>query len=379
MSDTVSIACIAGEASGDASCAMLVRALREQLADACFWGVGGRRMAEAGVHLLYDSTHWGAVGVVEALRIAPALWWAQQQLKHRLRENPPHLLLLVDFGAFNVPLAKWAKTRGIKVFYYFPPGSWRRTLSPNSDLPRCTDCIVTPFPWSAELLRAAGANAYFLGHPLLDRVRCSLSEEQFCQKLQIDQPLRIGILPGSRRQEVQSLLSVLRRAAEALPVDAVFLVALAPSVEAEVVYRAFEGSPIRWRLVEGMTYEVMAYSHLLWCCSGTATLEAAILGTPMIILYRGSWLLNLEYRLRKRWLRLTHIGLPNILAQQRICPELIQEEASPPQIVEYTLALLPGTTAYQQQREALQQVKALLGTPGATQRAAQLVRECIRS
>jgi len=115
------IFCVAGEASGDASCAALVQAVRERLPDAHFRGVGGRLMAKAGVQLLYDSSRWGAVGVVEALRVAPALWLAQQNLKRRLTQEPPDLLVLVDFGAFNVPLAKWAKARGMKVSITFRP------------------------------------------------------------------------------------------------------------------------------------------------------------------------------------------------------------------------------------------------------------------
>jgi lipid-A-disaccharide synthase len=372
---------VAGEASGDASCAALVRAVREQLPNVYFWGVGGRLMAKVGVQLLYDSSAWGAVGVVEALRVAPALWLAQQKLKRRLAQEPPDLLVLVDFGAFNVPLAKWAKGRGMKVFYYFPPGSWRRYLPRRNDLPDCTDCIVTPFPWSAELLRQAGANAHFVGHPLLDRVKPSLSEEEFCERLSLNpEGLRIGLLPGSRRQEVRSLLPVLRQAAERLAEQepaAQFVLALAPSVQDEEVRRIFDGCAVPWRIARERTYDVMAYSHLLWCCSGTATLEAAILGTPMIILYRGSWLMELEYHLRKRSLNLTFIGLPNLIAQRSVCPELLQHSATPQNIVAHSLNLLPGTEGHRLQQEALQEVKSLLGEPGATERAARLLLECL--
>jgi len=381
VNTAVTIACVAGEASGDASCAALLQAVRTWLPAVRLWGVGGRRMAEVGVKLLYDSSRWGAVGVVEALRLAPALWLAQQNLKRRLAQEPPDLLVLVDFGAFNVPLAKWAKQRGITVFYYFPPGSWRRSPPRRNDLPHCTDCIVTPFPWSADLLRRAGANAHFVGHPLLDRVHPSLSEEEFCQRLNLSPDgLRIGLLPGSRRQEVRSLLPTMRQAAEllsALQPGVQFVLALAPSVREEEVQRVFAGCTVQWRLVSEMTYDVMAYSHLLWCCSGTATLEAAILGTPMIILYRGSRLMELEYYIRRRSLNLTCIGLPNLIAQRIICPELLQHDATAQNIVAYSLALSPGTEAHQLQRQALQEVRSVLGEPGATERAAHLLLECL--
>lgn len=376
----MTIACVAGEASGDASGAALLQAVRRYLPQARFWGIGGKHLREAGVELLYDSSGWGAVGVVESLRLVLPLWLAQQRLKRRLAQHPPDLLVLVDFGAFNVPLAKWAKRQGIRVFYYFPPGSWRRQLPRRTDLPHCTDCIVTPFPWSAELLRQAGANAHFVGHPLLDRVRSSLSLEEFCQHLNMHPTgLRIGMLPGSRRQEVRALLPVLRAAAEQLSArrpEVQFVLALAPSISEEEVQRLFAGSAVQWRIARQMTYEVMAHSHLLWCCSGTATLEAAIFGTPMIILYRGSWLMELEYVLRRRWLRLTFIGLPNLIAGRSVCPELIQRAATPEAIVAHTMELLPGTEAYRAQREALQEVTSVLGEPGATERAARLLLEC---
>ncbi|MCS7309197.1 MAG: lipid-A-disaccharide synthase [Armatimonadetes bacterium] len=377
----MTIVCVAGEASGDASGAALLRVVRQHLPQVRFWGIGGQHLREVGAELLYDSSRWGAVGVVESLRLVPALWLAQQRLKRRLTQQPPHLLVLVDFGAFNVPLAKWAKRRGIRVFYYFPPGSWRRQLPRHTDLPHCTDCIVTPFPWSAQLLRQAGANAHFVGHPLLDRVRPTLSAEEFCQRLGLaPEGLRIGLLPGSRRQEVRALLPTLREAAEQLAtqcLEAQFIIALAPSVQEEEVRQAFVSSKVQWRMVRGMTYEVMAHSHLLWCCSGTATLEAAILGTPMIILYRGSRLMEWEYHLRKRWLNLTFIGLPNLIAERGICPELVQHDAVPANIVAHTIALLPGTEAYHAQQKALQEVKSVLGEPGATARAARLLIECL--
>ena len=379
---SVSIVCVAGEASGDASCAALVDAVRQYLPRARFWGIGGKRMAEVGVRLLYDSSRWGAVGVVEALRVAPALWLVQQKLKRRLAQERPDLLVLVDFGAFNVPLAKWAKRQGIRVFYYFPPGSWRKTLPRRNDLPHCTDCIVTPFAWSAELLRQSGANAHFVGHPLLDRVRPTLRLNEFCERLQLPTDgLRIGLLPGSRRQEVRALLPTMRQAAELLHherPDVQFLVAPAPSVNQQEVQQVFTNTPIRWRMATGITYDVMTHCHLLWCCSGTATLEAAILGTPMIILYRGSRLMEIEYRLRRRALKLTFIGLPNLIADRAICPELIQWDATPQNLLALSRDLLPGTELHRLQRDALLQVKSVLGAPGATERAAHLLIECVK-
>src|SRR5206468_5210681 len=157
---SLNVALFAGEYSGDVQGAALAAALRERCPQAALWGIGGARMREAGVTLRFDSTHWGAMGTYEALKLVPRLLWVLSRVKKELLKARPDVLVLIDFGAFNARAASWARRQGLPVFYYFPPGSWRRgPIRPGPrSLPDIADRIATPFPWSAQALREAGAD-----------------------------------------------------------------------------------------------------------------------------------------------------------------------------------------------------------------------------
>src|SRR6266851_4026712 len=243
-SSSLNIALFAGEYSGDVQGAALAAALRERCLETVvrgqgsgasasadlspltphpsplsLWGVGGARMREAGVELRFDSTHWGAMGTYEALKLAPRLLWVLSRVKRDLLAARPDVLVLIDFGAFNARAAAWAKRQGLRVFYYFPPGSWRRgPIRPGPrSLPTVTDRIATPFPWSETALREAGADAHFVGHPLLDIARPTMSREAFRELhgIPLDAPL-VCYLPGSRRHELRYIWPAMQGAAAAL-------------------------------------------------------------------------------------------------------------------------------------------------------------------
>src|SRR5438094_2602222 len=219
---SLNIALFAGEYSGDVQGAALAQALRARCAAPnaqrpgtraaggpnalTLWGIGGARMREAGVRLWFDSTHWAVMGTYEALKLAPRLLWVLSRVKRELLAQRPDVLVLIDFGAFNARAAAWAKRQGLRVFYYFPPGSWRRgPLRPGPrSLPAVTDRIATPFPWSEAALREAGADAHFVGHPLLDIARPTMTREAFRELhgIPLDAPL-VCYLPGSRRHELR--------------------------------------------------------------------------------------------------------------------------------------------------------------------------------
>jgi len=452
------IAVVAGEASGDRHAAELIKALsgedaiKECLAEGetlSFWGIGGVAMEQAGVRLVADSRDWGAIGVVEAIRKAPKIYPAKLAVLKEFRKRPPHALILVDFGAFNVPLGEWVKQRAIcPVFYYMPPGSWRRHPNPSrpARLARFTELIVTPFPWSERILSENGANAAFVGHPLLDLVKPSGTPEQLDKQLGLD-PKRtvITLLPGSRKHEVEHILPAMFGAAGEIAArvpGAQFLVALAPNlsrtlvadilrreqqrggnagllqlmqqasgkirraataamgippvnsgpvlatsegmlVDATDVDVAAESRARKVRpshsvnapvaLVEGMTYDTIARADLVIATSGTATLEAAVLNKPMIIVYRGSKLMEIEWAIRKKALDIKYIGLPNILADRMVCPELIQDDASPASISDVAVEMLLQPDRLMHMKADLGRVVASqLGEQGAIKRAAAL-------
>ncbi len=220
MSSPLRIALVAGEPSGDRQGAALVEALRPMASPRPIeaWGIGGHFMQEAGVTLRHNSDPWAAIGIADTLAKIPRMLQVLWDMKRALRRDPPDALIVIDAGAFNVPLARWAKRQRIcPVFYYFPPGSWRKNAGASSgkkNLATVTDRIVTPFPWSEALLRAGGADAHFVGHPLLDLVKPVLPETNFYERFGLDphRPL-VALLPGSRQGEIRHILPTLLGAA----------------------------------------------------------------------------------------------------------------------------------------------------------------------
>ena len=413
---------VAGEASGDLYGARLAAKLKEVLPSIEIRGIGGRRMREADVELLYDSSSWSAIGIAEALKLVPGLYFVLLKLQAQLKAHPPDVLVLIDFGTFNVRLGRSLHSAGVKVLYYFPPSSWYRGAN-YSRLDGVVDRVVTPFPWSAEALRKSGFQADFFGHPLLDVVKPSLSRNAFCERFgfDIERPV-IGLLPGSRTQEIvhnlPALVIAAARMLEAMP-ELQFAIPLATSVNPERIAselacvpwisaesykaagdssssadRAFRfsaagrvralaredgfatpGSRVCVKLLPGMTYDVLAYSRAAVVTSGTATVESMILGCPMVIVYRGNRLTRLEFRLLGK--RIKFIGMPNIILDRAICPELIAGEASPRRISELALKLIPDSPERAEMLNNLAEARAVLGRPGAIEKTAHVVLELL--
>lgn len=444
------IVLIACEPSADRQGAALLQELRRLAAPRPVqaWGVGGAHLRAAGMTVRHDTDPWATIGLVSNLVHVPYGLQARADIKRALTKDPPDALVLIDAGFFNVPLGLWAKERHIcPVFYYFPPGSWRRTSGKGHRrmLP-ASDVIVTPFPWSEALLREAGANAHFVGHPLLDLVHPQLEASAFYDRFGLDphRPL-IALLPGSRRMEIQHILPALLGAAgemaRRIP-GAQFALALAPSAPrdmVEAIIRREQGpggragrlqllmhqagdklaqiaqstlnqtlTPPLTRLatnegltlpakpepdekppvvrerslpvhaplviVEDLTYDVIARSDLVITKSGTSTLEAAILQKPMIIVYRVPPLLALEARLRWKKLGITYIGMPNLLAGERVIPELLQDDANPDAIADLAVGMLLQPERLLRLKERLAAlVRTNLGEPGGVRRAAEML------
>jgi lipid-A-disaccharide synthase len=409
---------VAGEASGDVNGAHLAASLKKRLPGIVIEGVGGREMRDVGVSIIYDSSTWGAIGIVESLKVVPGLMLALSNLREQLRVNPPDLLILIDFGAFNTRLGRIAHALGIKVLYYFPPGSWSRSSSYKC-LDGIADHVITPFPWSADVLRLRGFSADFFGHPLLDTVAPTLSKEEFCglHGLDPESPI-VALLPGSRTQEVvhnlPALMVTAARMRERNP-RLQFVVALASSISCDGVtsdladvpwldakcfgecgdYERGIGRGKRLRLsdrvkriaardklvppgqmigmkfLSRLTSSALAYSRAAIVTSGTATVEAMILRCPMVIVYGGSMLTAVEYRLLAR--KIKFIGMPNIVADRMICPELLYNNASPQKIAELTEDLVQDGLVRAAMLRDLEEARMVLGDPDAVDKAAQVV------
>ena len=443
---------VAGEPSGDRQGAALLSALRILAAPRQVeaFGIGGQLMAAEGVKLLYNSEPWASIGIAQTLFNIPRLLQVQAEMKRVVRRERPDALVLIDAGGFNVSIGRAAKLEKIcPVFYYFPPGSWRRPAARNPDaaikkaqkLSDWADRVVTPFPWSETMLRERGMDAHFVGHPLLDLVKPKLTDEEYYAQFGLDphRPI-VALLPGSRTGEIRHILPRLVGAAgeisKRIP-GVQFVVALASPqsrVLAEDIIRAEQKSggqatglqpflthagetlsqmahsalpsaspqlvtnegfvvgseklPARSAaksfnlaplvLSEGLTWDTLSRCDLVLTKAGTATLEAMILRKPMIIVYNGPKTMAVEWFLRKRSLKIAHIGMPNILADERVFTELIGEDASAAAIADLSVDLLiePGRIMALKERLA-GLVPQSLGEPGGVNRAAALLLDLI--
>lgn len=377
-----SVLIVAGEASGDWAGALLARELRRRDAALRCLGVGGPRMAAAGVDLLADSRGWGAIGVYEAARKLPRVWRAVRSLRARLVDDPPTALVLIDCGAVNLGLAHLARNRGIPLLYYFPPGSWSRR--PRSlELREVADVVATPFPWSATLLSGGRARVHWVGHPVVEAARPAISPEDACAKYGVN-PARptVAFAPGSRDQELHYLLPVLAGAAARLAARFPGLQVLVPVAEgrdpARVAGRL--ASPgVTVIPLRGMEYDALQLAQAAAVCSGTATLEFACLGIPMAVIYRASRVTTLQYRLFRGLLgRQRFAAMPNIIADREIVRELLGSRAQPQTIADEIADLLSDRARAARLRSDLRAMAAALGPPGASARTADLVLDLLR-
>jgi len=365
---------VAGEASGDLHGAALCRALRAERPGCRLFGMGGARMASAGMELLVDVTAAAATGASEAAGRVPLLLRAYRRLRAALEgARRPRVLVVIDFPEFNLRLARAARRAGVPVVYFIPPQIWAWRGGRVRTIRRRISLVLAVFPFEAAMYRRAGVPVEFVGHPVLDAVAGAPDRATARRGLVLDAgaPV-IGLLPGSRREEVERALPLMREAAavvaRARP-DARFLLALAPTVDAAAVRRGLGAAP-RIEVVDGDTYGVMRASDLVLVTSGTATLEAGVLGTPMVVCYRFSPLSALVARLL---IRVPWFSLPNLTLGRAVVPELFQEAASGENLGREALALLETPGALAAQRAALGELAGELGRPGVGARAARLV------
>jgi lipid-A-disaccharide synthase len=368
----------AGEASGDLHGATMCRAIRALDPAVRLIGMGGPRMAAAGVEILVDPTAQAAMGTSEALGRVPALYRAYKLLVRRLREARPLAIVLIDFPEFNLRLARQARRAGVPVVYFIPPQLWAWRRGRIRQMTRRVTRVLAAFPFEKSLYEGAGVPVEFVGHPLLDVVPSDLDRAKARERLGVEEGrILVGLLPGSRKQEISRLLPpMLDAAARLAGADGRrrFVLGLAASVEREQVTALLEraakaGGP-SIEVVEGLTYEVMAGADALLIASGTATLEAALLGAPMVVCYRVSRLTELMARVlkRSRW-----ISLPNIIAGRGAVPEILQDDVTGKRLARETAHLLVDPVAATVQRAAFKELSSRLGKPGVGERAARAV------
>ena len=369
---------VAGEPSGDLHASHVVQALNAQSLEISVCGMGGDMMETAGVALDIHIRDSAVMGFVDAFAVLPKFLKKQAILKKRLRQQPPDVLLLIDFAEFNMPLAKFANKQGIPVVYYIPPKAWAWRAGRAKKLAKYANVIASIFPFETDFYKNAGASVKFVGHPLVDFAHTDLTSAKARETLgwHKNEPV-IGLMPGSRRSEVQRIFPVMLEAAANISLlfpDLKWVLPLAPGISKELIddcKESVEGIP-HIKIVKDEAYTAMRAATLMLITSGTATLEAACIGVPMIILYRTSWI---NWRIINALTPLEDSGLPNLIAGRRIAPELLQAELTPDLLTNATVDLLCHPEKLDAQRDALSLVHKQLGESGAAKRTAELVLE----
>ncbi|HEY3487299.1 MAG TPA: lipid-A-disaccharide synthase [Gammaproteobacteria bacterium] len=359
MTQTVML--IAGEASGDMHGAELARRLQQHNIR-CI-GMGSRHMQTAGVELIVDSSGIAVVGLFEVLAHWSEIQSALKTMRNALAARRPDLLVLIDYPEFNLKLAAAAKSLGIPVLFYVSPQVWAWRPKRVHKIGRVIDHMAVIFPFEVDVYRRANIPVTYVGHPLAQRVRAGTDRETALRQFGLNPQLKtVALMPGSRHSEIQRLLPTLISAAEKIRdhmADAVqFVLPVAPTLDTAELKKKIGPHGIDIRLITGRTYDAINASDIAITASGTATLEIALLQTPMIVIYKVS---PLSYAILRRLITVPQIALANIVAGRQIVPELIQSAATPDNIAQAAVRQLTDTAYHQRIKQDLAVVKHNLG------------------
>jgi lipid-A-disaccharide synthase len=376
----VMISC--GEASGDLYAGALVAELRRLAPDTVIVGLGGERLRAAGAELVADYRGLAVTGLAEAVRVLPKSWLVLRRLVAAADRRRPQVFVAVDFPDFNFRLAAALRRRGVPVVYYIGPQLWAWRPGRMKTMKRLATRVLVIFPFEEALYRGAGVPVEFVGHPLVDLARATVSRAACLAAHNLDPAApTVALLPGSRPNEVRAMLP--RRAAAAPAIArrvprAQFLVARAPGLAdalfAPLAAPSFAPAP-PLAVIENRADDVLAAADVAVTASGTATVQAALHDCPMVIVYRLS---PLTYRLGKPFVRVDTYGMVNLIAGRRVAPELIQDAFTPEAVADEVVALLAEPARAAMARAALAEVRAKLGGPGASRRAAEAVLRVAR-
>jgi len=366
-----SLLIIAGELSGDVQGGKLVAAIKELSPDIKVTGIGGDNMEAAGMELLHHIREMSFLGFSEVVKHLPFIRKLMNELTEWIETNRPETVILIDYPGFNLRLAKKAKNLGCRIVYYISPQIWAWGGGRIKKIARFVDHMIVVFPFEEELYKSAGVKVDFVGHPILEGLNSEFTKEEFFEihDLKLDNPI-VGLLPGSRAQEVENLYHQMAEAVDLMKKELPGLqtvTGISPTLN-ENIYSIIEADKILQHSDD--IYDVMEHSDMLFVASGTATLESACLGTPMIIVYRVS---SISWFLGKLLVKLKNIGLVNIVAGEKIVPEILQSEVTATRLASEGLSLLGDKTLMADTRKRLLMVKDSLGATGASQRAAELI------
>jgi lipid-A-disaccharide synthase len=372
---------VAGEASGDLHGSNLVRSALSLDPDLKFYGLGGENLRNAGIDLLFDLEHQGLFGFLEIVSSLRSTIGIYRSLKASLTRDRPSAVVLIDYPDFNLRLAKSAKRLGIPVFYYISPQLWAWRQGRVKKVDRYVDRMAVVFPFEPDFYQRHGVEVSFVGHPLLDVMDPPRPKEEVKTELGFDpsQPL-LGLLPGSRMSEIKAHLPLMLESARRLNAGRAngvsLAVAQADSLGSGELTPFLELGPKDVKLVAGHTHDLQNAADVILTASGTATLETALMLTPMVVIYR---LKLLSYQIFRRMVKIEHVAMANLIAGEEVVPELLQNDARPDNIVTELNRILDSPEDRRRMVEGLTLIRKKLGGQGASLRAARLLLETINS
>jgi lipid-A-disaccharide synthase len=373
---------VAGEASADLHGSNLIKSIKEINPNIQFYGIGGEKIRAMGADILYDSSDMAVVGITEVFSKLKTIIKALRGLKKSLDLYRPDLAILIDYPDFNLYLAKFARKKGIPVLYYISPQVWAWRSGRTKKIARLVDKMLVILPFERSFYEKEKIDVEFVGHPLVDIVNPKFSKDEAIQRFNLEKDkLTIGLLPGSRKSEVKRLLPVMLKAMKLLDnrlKNPQFVLPVASTMSKteikKIIDKTYKNANIN--IITDNTYDLINISNVVIVASGTATLEAAIMNSPMVILYKVS---SLTYFIGKFLVKVKDIGLVNLVAGRRIVSELIQNDVTPERIANEVISILENEEVCHKMKNELSSVKGELGTPGASFRVAKIATDMLLS
>lgn len=364
---------LAGEQSADLHTSELLKQIQKHDSEINFWGIGGPMMQKQGFESIFPFERFSIIGFIEVLKHLRFLSQVKNKIKKELIRRKPSLVILVDYPGLNIRFAKIAKQFKIPVLYYISPQVWAWKKKRIHKIKRYTDKIAVIFPFEKELYDKISADVEFVGHPIAEEIKFRISKKEFTKKYQLDENKKwLAFIPGSRDIEIKQILPEMVKTVHNFKKREnnhyEFLISLADTVSPKIFYPIVE--PIKNSIsIVDETYELMKYSDLVICKSGTSTLEAGFIGTPTIVVYKTSLL---SYLIARHFIKIGMIALPNIVSGKKIVPELIQKDVNPTDIIKNIDLILNNNQNYQKMKKELSLLHEKLGNKKASQNVARI-------
>ncbi|RLC54284.1 MAG: lipid-A-disaccharide synthase [Candidatus Cloacimonadota bacterium] len=367
---------IAGENSGDLHASIVLKELNKQHSNIENFGIGGEKMKSYGFQAIYPFEHFSVMGFVEVFKHLAFFAGVEKHIKGIFKNNPPDLVILIDYPGLNMRIAKLAKSYNISVLYFIVPQFWAWKYKRIFKLQKYTDHIAYILPFEGKHFNKHNIAASFVGHPISEEISIKLSKEQFAQKYDLNlNKTWLGFLPGSRNAELKNMLPEFINAIEKFDSNKYeFLISQASSILTKLFQQTINKTDRNIKIVKDMNYEMMKHCDFLTVTSGTATIETAYLGTPFIIVYKTS---NSSYQIGKRFIKIDKIGLPNIIIEKDIVPELIQQDVNGKNIHAKITDILSNEKKYNKISNELKALHDILGSKTPSTAVVDIIEKMI--